>query len=563
MTEEKEDWLRSAEIAKEAGDFRAMRACAREILETESGDIDALCIFAEATLLAGEIEDAKKRIVEVRLRSPQYLPGMLVEAGIAAAEFKLKDEISLLKAVITVAAEQADAEAEKITTRAYEMLSDAYVLAAEPEKASRCLFELSMLAAEPQKKAEYYSKGLFLTNYRHISPEKSLELHRGYNAFFRAKMTFPHKKTDSHGAKLRIGYISPDFRQHAAAHFFTPLLKKYNRQEFVVYAYNVGESDVVTKRFERLPVTWRNFCGLAPFEIARRIFADHIDILVDLSGHTQNSCLPVLIYRPAAVQVSGIGYVNTTGLNEVDYFLSDNYCMPVGEEQGFSEKLLRPAHSQLCYSPAIVRQPPEVTAAPPSEKNGFITFGCFNNFNKVTLEALRLWRTILEMVPGSKLVIKSKICSIPAGREFVYERFRAVGLDASRAELRAYSPDYLEQYRDIDIALDTFPYNGGLTTCEALYMGVPVISLRGNTHGSRFGTSILENADLPELVAPNETEYVNKAVKIALSPDILAEFHAGLRGFMQRSPLMNAEGYMKDLEAEYHRIWAAEAARGI
>lgn len=555
MAEGKEEWLRSAEVARKDGDFKVMRACAREILETEAGDVDALCLLAEATLLAGEIDEAKKLIVEVRMRSQQHLYGMLVEAEIGAAEFKYKEEISLLKGVIAVAAESDLPNADDIHIRALEMLADAYILFGEPEKAVRTIFELSVLAETPAKKAAYYSKGLFMTNYRPLPVKKSLELHQGYNAFFRAKMTFPHKISGQHGTKLRIGYISPDFRQHAAANFFTPLLKKYTRHDFVVYAYHVGKSDVVTKRFERLPVTWRNLAGLPPMEVARRIYADHIDILVDLSGHTQDSCLPVLIYRPAPVQVSGIGYINTTGLNEVDYFLSDTYCMPFAENHGFTERLMRPAHSHLCYSPAIVRQPPAPATVPAAEKNGYVTFGSFNNFNKITFDVLRLWRTIIELVPNSRLVIKSKICSVPAGREIVREKLREVGFDSSRVELRPYSPDYLEQYRDIDIALDTFPYNGGLTTCEALYMGVPVVSLRGNTHGSRMGTSILENADLPELVAPNENEYINRAVKIARNPEILAEFHEALRGFLQRSPLMNGEEYMKDLEEEYHRIW--------
>ena len=555
MAGEKEEWLHSAELARKSGDFKAMRACAREILEIEAGDVDALCIFAEATLLAGEVEEAKKRIVEVRMRRPQYLYGMLIEAEISAAEFKIREEISLLKGVLAVAADNDEPEASKIYLRALEMLADVYILSGETEKAAQALFDLSILTEDPQDKAAYYSKGLFMTNYRLLTSKKSVELHRGYNAFFRAKMTFPHKKSDQHGTKLRIGYISPDFRQHAVANFLTPFLKKYTRHDFVVYAYHVGESDVVSKRFERLPAAWRNLHGLPPMEIARRIYADHIDILVDLSGHSQNSCLPVLTYRPAPIQISGIGYVNTTGLNEVDYFLTDTYCMPFSENHGFTEKLIRPAHSHLCYSPAIVRQPPAPATVPAFEKNGYITFGSFNNFNKITFDVLRLWRTIIELVPNSRLVLKNKLCSISAGREIIVEKLKEVGFDVSRVELRPYSADYLEQYRDIDIALDTFPYNGGLTTCEALYMGVPVISLRGNSHETRFGTSILENADLPELVAPNENEYINRAVKIARNPEILAEFHEGLRGYMQRSPLMNGEEYMKDLEEEYHRIW--------
>ena len=561
MSEDKVAWMCTAETARAKGDFKAMRACAREILEAAPGDIDGLCIFAEATLLAGDTEEARKRLVEIRLRSPQYLPGMLAEAELAAAEFRLEEEISLLGGLLAVARENNDPAAADIIFRSLGLLADACSLAGEPGKSAEALFEASVLARTPEEKGELYSKALFMTNFRPLGPEESLKLHRGYNAFFRAKMTFPHRHSDSHGQKLRVGYLSPDFRQHAAANFFTPFLKNFSRDEFVVYAYSTGEKDTVTSRFSRLPANWRDLHGLSAMEMARRIYSDHIDILVDLSGHTQNTCLPVLVYRPAPLQLSGIGYMNTTGLDEVDYFISDKYCLPTTDHwSAFSEKILRPAHSHLCYAPGIVKIPPAPGKVPPSVKNGFITFGCFNKFGKITAEMLRLWRTILEMVPGSRLVLKNKTCSIPGGREIINKRLRAVGINPDRVELRPYSPDYLEQYRDIDIALDTSPYTGGLTTCEALIMGVPVVSLRGNTHGSRFGVSILENADLPELVAVNDGEYIKKAVRLATETEILGRFHAELRGFLQRSPLMDADGYMQDLEAEYHRIWE-EAGR--
>lgn len=561
MSEEKDDWVRSAEAARDAGDYQTMRACAREILEIEAGDIDALVIFAEATLLAGEIDEAKARLAEIRLRTPMHLRGMLVEAKVSAAEFNISDEISNLKGVVAVANQSRDPKAFEIKREAQMMLADAYNLAGEPEHAAESFFEASLLTSAPEEKASLYSKGLFTTNFRKLSPEKSLELHRGYNNFFRAKMTFPHKK-NGQGSKLRIGYVSPDFRQHAAANFFTPLLKDFNKEKFMVYAYHTGESDFVTQRFAKMPAGFRDVSSLSPLEIARRIFSDHIDILVDLSGHTQNSALPVFVYRPAPVQISGIGYMNTTGLNEIDYFLSDNHCLPPDEEvRGFSEKIIRPAHSHLCYSPNTVRTPPSVAPIPAFERNGYVTFGSFNKFGKVTIEALRLWRSIVERVPGSRLVIKSKICSIPNGIEIIKEKMKIVGFSPERVEFRPYSADYLNQYRDIDIALDTFPYNGGLTTCEALVMGVPVITLKGDTHASRFGVSILENADLPELIATSELEYMNKALRIATDPEILRHFQANLRGFLQRSPLMDAVGYMRDLEEEYLKIWEEKTAK--
>jgi TPR domain/SEC-C domain protein len=184
-----------------------------------------------------------------------------------------------------------------------------------------------------------------------------------------------------------------------------------------------------------------------------------------------------------------------------------------------------------------------------------VTFGSFNNFAKVTDEMLLLWRGILESVRGAKLVIKGKIASIDSGLHFAKKRLSILNYDLTRVEFRPFSPDYLEQYRDIDIALDTAPYNGGLTTCEALYMGVPVIALRGRTHGARFGASILTNAGVRELVAENDINYVRRAVQLAESPKLIDGYHAGLRTSMKKSPLMDIQGYMNALEAAYEEIW--------
>lgn len=198
---------------------------------------------------------------------------------------------------------------------------------------------------------------------------------------------------------------------------------------------------------------------------------------------------------------------------------------------------------------------PESGYEAPVYKNGYVTFGSFNNFAKVTDEMLLLWRGILDAVRDSKLVIKGKIASIDAGLHYAKQRLSMVNFDLDRVEFRPFSPDYLEQYRDIDIALDTAPYNGGVTTCEALYMGVPVISMRGRTHGSRFGASILTNTGVRELIVENDISYVRRAVQLAESPKLIAGYHAGLRTNMKRSPLMDAGRYMKELESAYREIW--------
>ena len=226
-----------------------------------------------------------------------------------------------------------------------------------------------------------------------------------------------------------------------------------------------------------------------------------------------------------------------------------------GEPPDFTEKILRVKGCHLCYTPGIIRDMPDAGFRAPVLKNGYVTYGSFNNFAKVSDAVLYAWRAILEEVADSRLVIKGKICSIDSGIEILTDKLKLMSFPLDRIELRPYSPDYLEQYRDIDVALDTFPYTGGLTTCEALYMGVPVIVLRGKSHGSRFGTSILTAADLTELIAINPMDYIKKAVQLGQQKAFIAGYHAGLREQLLKSTLMDAKNYMIELERCYREIW--------
>lgn len=556
--QERNRWIDLADNFYAQGDFRGMRACAREILELDSEDNEGLAIFAQALLFLGERDKAQEILEKLESEGKTSYRLLLAEGELYASEFLLQQEYMVLEELeerlSSKPLESLNPSELRVLERARGLLADAYQLGGFPEKARDELFKLSEMPLPSDKQASYYSKGLFLTNYRKMPVDKSKKLHEGFSSFFNDSEKFPHGER-AKGKKLRIGYISPDFRLHAAAYFFTPLLRDYDQSDFEVFAYMAGRSDGVTARFKTFPVNWRDISNLPALEAARVIYNDKIDILVDLSGHTQDSCLPVLAYRPASIQISGIGYMNTTGLKAVDYFLSDNICMPKGEiSVGFTEKILRLDHSHLCYQPDTVRKMPEPGRVPPSCKNGYITFGSFNNFSKVSKETLLLWREILERVPDSRMIIKGKICSIPAGRDIVAERLNQIGIDTDRIELRPYSPDYLEQYRDVDIALDTMPYTGGLTTCEALYMGVPVITLSGRTHGERFSSSILTNAGLSELVSGSELEYVNKACRLAESPELLKKLHGGLRENLQESRLMDGKNYMKELEFTYFSV---------
>ena len=531
------DWILTADRFIDDGDARGARACAHEILELDGRSADGFSLLAECELYLGDLDEAERNAQHSLTLEPNNLRAQLVTGGIAAERFELDVELPTLKSVADRARRCAD---NNILFKALTWLSNGLYLAGDPDGAADCLLEASKLKSD--RAVELYGKHLFYRNYRQ-APSK--EIASKYQSLFDdivpiARPTVKHKK-------IRVGYISPDFRLHAVANFIEPFMKYFDADRFQVYCYQTTRGDAVTQRLKKNPVRWRNLVDKMPLESARRISNDGIDILIDLSGHSQNSCLPILAFKPAPVQITAIGYVATTGLNAVDYFLTDEFCSPSTDD--FTEKLLLMSDCHMCYSP--LKAMPDVR----SVERDHIAFGSFNNFAKVSDRVLRLWKALLDGVDGARLIIKAKTCSIASGREIITRRLIDVGIDPERVELRPFSPDYLEQYADVDIALDTFPYNGGLTTCEALYMGVPVIALKGRTHGDRIAASILNSARSSELIASTEDEYINKSIELANSPDRLKHYRATLRPSMEKSPLMDQRLYMKNFEAILKNIF--------
>lgn len=560
-------WSDTAEVFFASGDFAGMRACGREALEQNENSAEALAIIAEASVFLQDYTGAEETLDKLWSLPSQKsvaranLRGLFATAAFFGAQFQLDKALAAYEQLFfrfeKMEANGSQAKAVyEVMERGYAFYADTCLLAGYADKAAEAAFKVSRLADDMEQKAIYHSKALFLTNYRASGTEKQLKQHRQYSSLLRREMKFPHDKSrrgKSHS--LRIGYISPDFRQHAAAYFFAPLLREANGDDFTVYVYFTGRGDHITQRFKQMTRIWRDMSGKTPLQIARQIFNDHIDILIDLSGHSQNSCLPVLGYRPAPIQVSGIGYINTTGLDTVDYFLTDHVCCPdrIGLKY-FTEQPLRLDGCHLCFSPDVMRKMRPEGRDTPAKTNGYVTYGCFNNFAKVTDDVLLMWRNILEN-SNSRLVLKNKTCSVESGRKIILDRFRRVGGDPDRLELRPFSADYLTQYNDIDIALDTAPYNGGLTTCDALYMGVPVITLAGSSHGSRYGATLLKSVGLPELICDSNRSYVSKAVQLGEQVTRLNAIHHDLPSMMKQSRLMDNKAYMTDLEDKYRQIW--------
>ncbi len=350
-----------------------------------------------------------------------------------------------------------------------------------------------------------------------------------------------------------MGYVSPDFRDHVVGSNFFPLLREHDQTRFDIFCYaNVLSPDAMTRRLEAQCAHWRNIAGCNDQEAAEAIRADRIDILVDLALHTAHNRLPLFARKPAPVQVSYLGYCGTTGLEAIDHRLSDPYLDPPGTDLGcYSERTICLPHCTWCYQPGGPM--PEISPLP-ALRAGFVTFGCRNNFAKVSSLALDLWLEILLAVPRSRLVLYA-----PAGacREALLERFVRKNITAERLQFIGKQPweQFVRSYQAVDIALDPFPYCGWITTCDALWMGVPVISLSGRTAVGRGGCSILSNIGLPELVAQSPQEYVEIAVSLAGDLSRLVELRATLRERMERSPLRDAKAFARDIEAAYRQMW--------
>ena len=448
-----------------------------------------------------------------------------------------------------------------VKEKIYNLLGQCCRYFGNSRKSTECYLQAAKTAESTEMAALEYSNYLFNLHYLdEPEDEQSLAVSQHYNDFFQRVPSFIHRRREYPGQKIRIGYLSPDLRNHVVLRFSFALLKYYDHDSFEVYCYTRGAQDEMSAAVAKLVDQWRDLSAYSAGEAARCIYEDQIDILFDLSGHTRDGCLPILAYRPAPVQLSGIGYFATTGLSAVDYFLGDRYLDRGTEENesqiisspAFSEKLLLLPHSHFCYTPLCKA---DVSAGAPCKKKGYISYGCFNNFTKVTDELLVIWQQIIRSVPHSRLLLKAEIFHTQEGRQLVKKRLLQAGFDLQQVEMRGTSLDYLHEYNDIDIALDTYPYPGGGTTCDALYMGVPVISLKGDSHGRRFGYSILMNAGFGELAASDWQEYVDKAVKLASDFDLLDLLHKNMRGMLERSLLMDAHGYMAEVEAAYQKIW--------
>jgi len=367
------------------------------------------------------------------------------------------------------------------------------------------------------------------------------------------KFIQPHANDRDPDRRLRIGYVSPDFRVHVVGQNLLPLLRQHDHRQMEIFCYsNVLQPDALTEQLRGYADVWRSVVGLSDPQAADLIRQDRIDVLVDLALHMAENRLVIFAYKPAPVQATWLGYCGSTGMDAMDYRLSDPYMDPPDLDLSFySERTIRLPETFWCYG---VSGPAPEPSPPPASAAGYVTFGCLNNFAKVSPPALDLWAEVLRGVPRSRLIVHSHP---GAHLDAVRERFAAKGISPDRLEFPNWQPwpQYVQTHGRIDIALDPFPWGGGITTCDALWLGVPVVSLVGRTAVGRGGASILANVGLPELIATTPQQYVQIATDLAGDLPRLAELRRTLRQRMQTSPVMDAPRFARNIEAACRQMW--------
>jgi predicted O-linked N-acetylglucosamine transferase (SPINDLY family) len=355
---------------------------------------------------------------------------------------------------------------------------------------------------------------------------------------------------------LKVGLMSGDLKTHPVGRFLEAVLAQIDPSRLTLYAYSdTNEPDALTARLKAHIAVWRETRGLSDAALGETMVGDGIDVAVDLSGHTGSIRLKTHAGRPAPVSFTWLGYFATTGLKTIDYVLANRWVIPPGEENQWSENVWRLPDTYLCFTAPV--DPPAVTPLP-ARADGHVTFGCFNNFNKLSDRTLVAWSEVLAGVPGSRLILRSSGQYHEGVIGNLERRLAAAGVDLGRVRIDRKITDYaahLGSYGEIDIGLDPFPYNGGTTTVEALYMGVPVLVRAGDRYVAHMGESILHNAGLPEWIAPAETGYAGLAARFAADLPALAALRAGMRGRMLASPLFDAPRFARQFEQAIRGMW--------
>jgi predicted O-linked N-acetylglucosamine transferase (SPINDLY family) len=561
------------------GDLEGAKAAFLEILRREPDHVEALLSYGSLLQSQGEMDRALEHYERALRRKPDSSMAHFKRASVLMFRYQRNDAVAGFEEALRL---------EPNNPEAYINLASIYNDAGQPDAALDCchkalelgstkgaLYGNMAVAFHAQGRAEEamncyreslklrpdnpseHSNLLYAMNFmpQYAAEEihaEHLEWARRHAEPLTAEAP-KHDRDRSHDRRLRIAYVSPHFHQHAVNYFVEPILAAHDHDQFEVFCYaSVVLADETTSRLKGLADHWRDVCFATDEQLAEKVRNDQIDILVDLSGHMGRTRLLAFARRPAPVQVTYLGYQNTTGMSAMDYRLTDLRADPPGLTDTFyTEKLVRLPRAFFCYQPFDA---PAVTPLPALE-SGYVTFGSFNNFAKVMPEALDAWLKILARVPNSRL-----LCLAYRGgylERHLHDLTAERGIDPARIELcdKRFRQDYLMLVQRADIALDPFPFNGHTTTCDAIWMGVPVVMLEGNSYASRFGGSVLANVGLEKLITRSVEDYIDRAVELASDLDGLSRLRSELRATMAASPLLDFKGFTRNLEQAYRQMW--------
>jgi protein O-GlcNAc transferase len=553
--------------------YREILAKAEQLRLTTANACTAL---GYVLLMQAKLEQAEKYLLRARRLDPNLLEIHINLGAVYRMQEKWKESERACKRALEIEPKDTRARLnlgfvqEKIQEYGQAVQSFLLVLSLDPDNVdarkglASCYVALGdtdvciplyrkVLEMEPES-WQLRSGMLFAMQYDPTIPnEKVLEEHLEFGRQVRAHVGPPRGRNEfgnqrTADRRLKIGYLSADFRGHVVMKFAEDVITGHDKERFEVFCITPhAKEDETTKRIRAKVDHWRDISTIEDADAAELLRGDELDIVVDLMGNSSVQKLPLLGRRVAPVQMSWCGYSGTTGVDTIDYIVVDDIIAPPGERTFFVEEPLRLPRSYVCFNP---RQCPDIGPLP-YERNGYITFGCMNNPSKINKYVLSWWAEILKSVKFSRIVMRYHLLGDPLVDERLARVLRATGIPAERFDMKPGGQNFLAAYNDVDIALDSFPYNGTTTTCEALWMGVPVVTLRGDRFVARVGASLLANTGMGDLVAENPREYIEKAVALAGDPDRLTRWREEAREVLPTTPVYDRETFVRDLEAAY------------